>query len=83
MVDCTRDFSPPDIFLEPVDVEVLANTVIDVDGLGRHFVTLYEPGIHKTYNFTLQNVEQSYPATCGEITYLMEIVDAYSFREAF
>ena len=83
MVDCERDFFPLDIFLESVDVGILANDVINVDGLGRHFVTFYEPGIHKTYNFTLKNIEQSYPTTCGEITYAMEIVDTYNFEEAF
>ena len=53
MVDCERDFSPLDLFLEPVNVGILANNVINVDGLGRHFVAFYEQGVHKTYNFTL------------------------------
>ena len=59
LVDCTKDFTPPEVFLEPVTSAIEANNVINVDGYGRHFVAFYEPGVHKTYDFTLQVSEQS------------------------
>ena len=57
LVDCEKDFVPLDIFLEAVTVEIEANNVINIDGLGKHFVSFYESGVHKTYNFTLLSEE--------------------------
>ena len=57
LLDCTKDFTPPEVFLEPVVSPIEADNVINVDGLGKRFVALYEPGVHKTYNFTLQAIE--------------------------
>ena len=60
LVNCNQDFTPPDIFLEPVTVDIEANNIINVDGLGQHFIAFYEPGLHKIYNLTLQKVEQTF-----------------------
>ena len=79
LLDCTKDFTPPEVFLEPVVSPIEADNVINVDGLGKRFVALYEPGVRKTYNFTLQVSEQSYQDVCGQIEYEMEIVEQSKF----
>ena len=79
LIDCEKDLVPLDIFLEAVNVDIEANNVINVDGLGRHFVAFYEPGVHKTYNFTLLIEEQLFEDACGTIDYHMEIVEPSSF----
>lgn len=79
LIDCESDFAPLDIFLEAITVEIEANNVINVDGLGRHFVAFYEPGVHKTYNFTLLAGEQQFEKACGTMAYQMEIVEPSIF----
>ena len=80
LLDCTKDFTPPELFLEPVVSPIEADNVINVDGLGQRFVAFYEPGVHKTYNFMLQVIEQSYQDVCGQIDYEMEIVELSKFE---
>ena len=80
LVDCTKDFTPPEVFLEPVVSPIEADNVINVDGYGRQFVAFYEPGVHKTYSFSLQVSEQSYQDVCGQIEYEMEIVELSRFE---
>ena len=65
LLDCTRDFTPPEVFLEPVISQIEADNVINFDGLGKRFVAFYEPGVHKKYNFMLQVIEQSHQDVCG------------------
>ena len=45
LIDCSRAFSKPSKYLDPVNVEIEANNFINVDGLGRHFVAYYQPGV--------------------------------------
>ena len=80
LVDCTKDFTPPEVFLEPVVSSIEADNVINVDGYGSRFVAFYEPGVHKTYRFTLQVSEQLYQDPCGQIEYEMEIVELSKFE---
>ena len=83
LVDCEKDIVPLDIFLEAVPEEIEANNVINIDELGRHFVAFYEPGVDKTYNFTLLSEEQIFEEACGTMDYAMEIVEPSLFGEAF
>ena len=83
LVDCEKDFVPLDIFLEAEIAEIDANNVINIDGLGRHFVAFYEPGVHKKYTFKLLSEGQQYEEACGTLDYEMEVVESSRFEEAF
>ena len=53
LIDCMKDFEQTDNFLSPVNPLIEANSVVNIDGKGKHFVAFYEEGVHKIYNFTL------------------------------
>ena len=51
LVDCTRDFNKPSVFIEPETVEEFADSAINYMDEGRKYYTQYEEGRLKKYNF--------------------------------
>ena len=61
-----------------------SDSVVNFDGLSRHFIWLHEDGKLKEFTMTLnQNVDQNYQTPCGSLAYEMEIVDQENFSEVF
>ena len=76
LIDCWMDFELPETFLEEAFTSLYSDSVVNFDGLGRHFIWLHEKGKQKEFSMTLSDrISQKYPETCGSLTYEMEIID--------
>ena len=83
LVDCSKDFQRPGVFLEPQPVEEFEDSVVNYMDEGKKYISQFQKDRPKKYKFTLIKPAQKYSDICGPVQYSLTIDKEDKFGKAF